>query len=61
MDKDQSGGRFEESRGKAREVAGKIRGDDGQELMGKGPNKDGKVRAAYGDPKANMRKVELPK
>ena len=55
MNKDQVKGRFEEAKGKAKEVAGRVVGNDKLELKGKTQKSDGKAQAAYGDLKKDVK------
>lgn len=57
MNKDQSSGRISEAKGKVKEVAGRIVGNDKLELKGKIQNTAGKVQAAFGDAKADLKKA----
>jgi len=56
MDKDQVKGRAKEVSGKVKEVAGKIVGDKELEVKGNVEKNVGKVQAAYGDVKSNVKK-----
>ena len=49
-------GRIEEVKGKAKEVAGEILGDEGMEAEGNIQKNVGKVRAGVGDLKEEIRK-----
>jgi uncharacterized protein YjbJ (UPF0337 family) len=55
MNKDQAKGRFEEAKGKVKEVAGNLVGNDDLELKGKIQKSDGKAQAAYGDLKEDVK------
>lgn len=57
MNKDQTTGRVEEVKGKIKEVTGKIIGDKTMEHKGKIENLKGQAQAAYGDLKADIKKV----
>ncbi len=57
MNKDQSKGRIEEVKGKAKEIAGRVIGDREMEIKGKAQNIGGKSQAAYGDVKADLKKA----
>lgn len=56
MNKDQAKGRIEEAKGKVKEVAGKVVGNKDLELKGKIQGTTGKVQAAYGDLKEDIKK-----
>jgi uncharacterized protein YjbJ (UPF0337 family) len=56
MNKDQVKGRGEEAKGKAKEVAGNILGDDEMELEGNLEKNVGKVKAGFGDLKDDIKK-----
>lgn len=49
MNKDQVKGRYEEAKGKVKEVAGKAVGNESLEIKGKIQKDAGKVRAGVGD------------
>lgn len=55
MNKDQTKGHIEEAKGKIKEVAGNLVGNDNLELKGKIQKSDGKVQAAYGDLKEELK------
>jgi uncharacterized protein YjbJ (UPF0337 family) len=55
MNKDQVKGRAEEAKGKVKEVAGNILGDDEMELEGNLEKNLGKVKAGFGDLKDNIK------
>lgn len=55
MNKDQTNGRIAEAKGKVKEVAGKIVGNKDLELKGKIQNTQGKVQAAFGDAKSDVK------
>ncbi len=57
MNKDQTNGRIAEAQGKVKEVAGRIVGNEKLELKGKIENTAGKVQAAFGDAKADLKKA----
>ena len=57
MNKDQTSGRIAEAQGKVKEVAGRIVGNEKLELKGKIQNTAGKVQAAFGDVKADLKKA----
>jgi uncharacterized protein YjbJ (UPF0337 family) len=56
MNKDQVKGRVTGAKGKAKELAGKVFSKD-LEKKGERQNARGKVQAAYGDMKANIKKA----
>jgi uncharacterized protein YjbJ (UPF0337 family) len=56
MNKDQVKGRAEESKGKVKEVAGNILGDDEMEMEGNLEKNVGKVKAGFGDLKDDIKK-----
>ncbi len=56
MNKHQVKGRFEEAKGKVKEVTGKIVGNKTLQVKGKVENTTGKVRAGYGDQKDDIKK-----
>lgn len=49
MNKDQSKGRIEAAKGRAREAVGKVKGNNGLEQKGKLQKDLGRAQAAYGD------------
>jgi len=55
MNKDQAKGRIEEVKGKVKEVAGNLVGNRDLELKGKIQKSGGKVQAAYGDLKKDIK------
>lgn len=55
MNKDQTKDRFEEAKGKVKEVVGDVVGNDELELKGKIQKSDGKAQAAYGDLKEEIK------
>jgi uncharacterized protein YjbJ (UPF0337 family) len=55
MNKDQVKGHIEEAKGKVKEVAGNLVGNDDLELKGKIQKSGGKVQAAYGDLKEDLK------
>ena len=57
MNKDQTNGRIAEAKGKIKEVAGKIVGNEKLEVKGKIQNTAGKAQAAFGDVKADIKKA----
>ena len=57
MNKDQVKGRAKEVKGKVKEVAGKIVGNVSTEMRGMAEKNAGKVQAAYGDTKENLKKA----
>lgn len=57
MNKDQSKGRVEEVKGKAKQVAGIVTGNKELEHKGKIQNLKGQAQAVYGDLKADIKKV----
>jgi uncharacterized protein YjbJ (UPF0337 family) len=56
MNKDQIKGRAEEAKGKVKEVAGNIVGNDEMELEGNLEKNVGKVKAGFGDLKDDIKK-----
>ena len=56
MNKDQIKGRVKQTEGKVKEVAGKLVGNAKLEQKGKTENAVGKVQAAYGDIKSDIKK-----
>ena len=57
MNKDQVKGRYEESKGKVKEIAGSLVGNKDLELEGKVQNTGGKIQAGYGDLKEDVKKA----
>ena len=55
MNKDQTSGRIAEVKGKVKEVTGKVVGNKELELKGTIQNTKGKVQAAFGDAKENIK------
>ena len=55
MNKDQVKGRFEEAKGKVKEIAGDLVGNKDLEQKGKVQNAKGKVQAGYGDLKEDVK------
>ena len=55
MNKDQIKGRVEEAKGKVKEVAGNILGDDEMEAEGNIQKNVGKVQKGYGDLKDDIK------
>ncbi|MBS1138671.1 MAG: CsbD-like protein [Proteobacteria bacterium] len=55
MNKDQAEGRLEEAKGRVKEVAGKLVGNDELEVKGKIQKSGGKAQAAYGDLKEDVK------
>jgi uncharacterized protein YjbJ (UPF0337 family) len=55
MNKDQVKGRIEEAKGKVKEVAGNLVGNESLEQEGKIQNAKGKVQAGYGDLKEDIK------
>ena len=55
MNKDQAKGHLEQAKGKVKEVAGKLVGNDELELKGKIQKTGGKAQAAYGDVKEDIK------
>ena len=49
MNRDQSKGRIEAASGRAREIIGKVKGNEGLEQKGKRQKDLGRARAAYGN------------
>lgn len=58
MNKDQMKGRFEQAKGKAKEIAGKIVGNKTLEAKGDASQLAGKVEKAYGDAKSQAKKTK---
>ena len=56
MNKDQVNGRYEEAKGKVKEVAGHVVGNKDVELEGIIQKNVGKAQAAVGDTKADLKK-----
>ena len=56
MNKDQVKGRYEEAKGKVKEVAGNIAGDTELEIEGNIQKNLGKVQAGVGDVKEDIKK-----
>ena len=56
MNKDQVKGRYEEAKGKVKEVAGHVVGNKDVELKGNIEKNAGKVQAAVGDLEADVKK-----
>lgn len=57
MNKDQVEGRVEEVKGKVKEVAGKVVGNSELELKGVIQKNSGKIQAAFGDAKDDIKKA----
>ena len=57
MNKDQVKGRINETKGKAKKVAGKVLGDKDLELEGRVQSSIGSVQAGYGDLKEDIKKA----
>lgn len=57
MNKDQVEGRVEEAKGKIKEVAGKVVGNEELEAEGKIQKTGGKIQAGYGDLKEDIKKA----
>ncbi len=55
MNKDQVNGRLDQSKGKVKEVAGRIVGNDKLEAEGKADQTVGKAKTAYGNAKENVK------
>jgi uncharacterized protein YjbJ (UPF0337 family) len=55
MNKDQVKGRFEEAKGKVKEIAGNLVGNEDLEQEGQIQNAKGKVQAGYGDLKEDIK------
>jgi uncharacterized protein YjbJ (UPF0337 family) len=55
MNKDQVKGRIEEAKGKGKEIAGNLVGNESLEQEGKIQNAKGKVQAGYGDLKEDIK------
>ncbi|MTW22780.1 CsbD family protein [Allochromatium palmeri] len=56
MNKNQVEGRYEEAKGKVKEVAGHVTGNEDLELEGKIQKDAGKVQAGVGDAEAEIEK-----
>ena len=56
MNRDQVKGRIKETEGKVKQMAGKLVGNSKLEQKGKTENTVGKVQAAYGDIKNDIKK-----
>jgi uncharacterized protein YjbJ (UPF0337 family) len=56
MNKDQVKGRYEEAKGKVKEVAGNVSGDKELEIEGNIQKNVGKVQAGVGDVKEDIKK-----
>jgi uncharacterized protein YjbJ (UPF0337 family) len=54
VNRDQVNGRFKEAEGKAKEIAGKMAGNEKLELKGKVQKAIGEAQAKFGDVKQNM-------
>jgi len=61
MNKDQAKRRLEEAKGKVKEVAGNLVGNDELELKGKLQKSGGKAQAAFGDLKENIKDASQAK
>ena len=57
MNKNQVEGRADQVKGKVKEAAGKVTGNESLERKGKGQNLRGKTEAAYGDAKRDVKKA----
>lgn len=57
MNKDQVEGRVEEAKGKAKEVAGKVVGNEELEAEGKIQKTGGNIQKGYGDLKEDIKKA----
>jgi uncharacterized protein YjbJ (UPF0337 family) len=57
MNKNQVKGRLDEAKGKVKEVAGKVTGNNTLEQKGKIQNAKGTVQAGYGDLKEDIKKA----
>ncbi|HZF83634.1 MAG TPA: CsbD family protein [Burkholderiaceae bacterium] len=55
MNKDQVAGRVEEAKGKIKEVAGKVTGNERLEADGVTDQAAGKVQSTYGDAKSKVK------
>jgi uncharacterized protein YjbJ (UPF0337 family) len=55
MNKDQVKGRADQASGKAKEVAGRVVGNERLEAEGLGDQAKGKAQAGYGDAKENIK------
>jgi uncharacterized protein YjbJ (UPF0337 family) len=58
MNKDQPKGRIAEAKGKAKEVVGKVLGDDDLARRGKIQKNLGKAQAEYGDLRESIKKTD---
>ena len=56
MNKDQVKGRIEETKGKAKEIEGNVKGDTAKKIEGKTRQIGGKIQAGYGDLKEDLKK-----
>lgn len=61
MNKDQAKGRIEVAKGKIKEVAGNLVGNEDLERKGKIQKSGGKVQATYGDLKEDLKDVSKGK
>lgn len=61
MNKDQVKGRIEEAKGKVKEVAGKAVGNKNLEREGRIQNSGGKIQAAYGDVRQDLKNASQGK
>jgi uncharacterized protein YjbJ (UPF0337 family) len=57
MNKDQTAGRIDEMRGRLKEVAGRVIGDEGLQARGTIQKLAGKAQADYGDFKADVQRL----
>lgn len=57
MNKDQIKGRAEETKGKVKEITGKVVGNEKLEVEGKVQGTAGKAQAGYGDLKEDIKKA----
>jgi uncharacterized protein YjbJ (UPF0337 family) len=58
MNKDQSKGRIEAANGRAREIVGKVKGNENLEQKGKLQKDLGRAQAAYGDLQEKIRNTK---
>jgi len=57
MDNEKWEGREDQLKGKGKEVAGKVTGDEDTEAEGKGEQMKGKVKETYGETKEKVKEV----
>lgn len=61
MNKEQTRGRIDQATGSIKEATGKLVGNKELEQKGKQEKVEGKVQAAYGDLKSDLKKAIQPK